>query len=1098
MKSGTLMFLLLGGLVPTVLADVPSPIGSAPAGAMATEEPSGYELWGMRKRHAAVVNPVLGEDPAWVMDLGGEWEFMACRYRPDRNCFWSRVQEQKDWQGSRQIQVPGVVEVQGVGEPGTSRPWDCWWDCGPKPFRHVFAGAGWYRRSFPIPRSWAGHRIWLKVGGVSSQGWFWVNDMQVAWVEAYCGTYKYEITDLVKPGESAKIVIQVSNEVAARAGTRNSRNRWCGIPRALELEATPPTFIDDAWVRGDFDGKRAIVNVAVERSGDSEAGKLRVTVDGCREQSKLVDGGREQSVIVDLSADFRPWSPEHPNLYTAKVELVSADGKVLQTRRERFGVRKLEVRGKDFYLNGKPFFVRGIGYHNMQPLYGNHRIGDRDFRRRDVRRMRSAGFNFLRTHTRCETPEFFDACDEAGMFVQPELPYYSDIPTERFEFNPVRDAKELHVHMRRHPSFAVYSHGNEGTFGPALGRHLYRLIKAMDPDRLVLDQDNNVFAGPIAARHNAPGTSDFVGGPVSEWPRGSATSDRPIVCHEYLNLTVKANAELEDRYTGIWETPFGREKRRAWLAKSGLTDVWGRPLQLAQHALQAYWLKHGLESARLDPHCDGYYYWSAQDCTTPQGANYSAQGLFDPFFGDKPCGSTAASVRVFNSSSCVLCDTLPAARIAASGEPMTNVVSFAHYGEADIESARLVWRLVARAGNRVFASGAQELGRMALGGVRKVAEVVLTVPELKQAEAARFEVEIAGVRNSWEMWLFPRRTVRSEPKVAVADALAEALKGRYAGTLPESRAAEAELVIAPDRSPLAAEALKRGQRVLTMDAAAGEPNIHLGWWWLGTQVGTAFRDHPVFARLPHQGVLNGLFFRMLKQGRPLPLVGCAEEDMFAVGEGADSCFLYLGQARAGKGRLLMTYGLDVLGGTPEGTALLDGLVDYAKSAAFAPVGEIAIPTPRVALNGWSRTLKAGDHGHAVGPYGPATTSVARGTAGMNELEWETKPTPADVRTRKTFDFRFYGGQGYLAQPPVAFALFVNGEKAIDIPEVSLQSRTLRQNGYVLDYVRDAETMECGTYTLTVPTEKLTPGQPARLRVVATVNRSRRWFSVHAR
>ena len=1078
------------------------------SGAVVTEEPSGYEQWGMRKRHVAVVNPVLGEDPDWVMDLGGEWEFMARRYRPDRNCFWSRLQEQKNWPNTRKIQVPGVVEVQGVGEPGTSRPWECWWDCGPKPFRHVFAGAGWYRRSFPIPKTWSGRRIWLKVGGVSAQGWFWVNDVQVAWVDAYCGTYKYEITDLVKPGEDAKIVIQVSNEVASRGGNRNSRNRWCGIPRALELEATPQTFIDDAWVRGDFDNRRAIVNVAVEQLKSCKVEQLRVTVEGVTGATGVspvaVDastGGTPVvpvSIAVDLSANFRPWSPEHPNLYTAKVELVSADGKVLQTRRERFGVRKFEVRGSDFYLNGKPFFVRGIGYHNMQPIWGNHRIGDRGYRRRDVRRMRAAGFNFLRTHTRCETPEFFDACDEAGILVQPELPYYTDFPTERFEFNPVRDVKELHVHMRRHPSFAVYSHGNEGTFGPALGRHLYKLIKAMDPDRLVLDQDNDVFSNAIAARCNAPDTSDFVGGPVAEWPRGSAKTDRPMICHEYLNLTVKANAELEEQYTGIWDTPFGREKRRAWLAKSGLTDAWGKPLQLAQHALQALWLKHGLESARQDPHCDGYYYWSAQDCTTPQGENFTAQGLFDPFFGDKPCGSTAESVSVFNSPSCVLCDTEPAARIAASGEQVTNVVSFAHYGESDLEQARLAWKLVSRTGNRVFASGEQVLGRLALGGVRKVADVVFTVPELKTAEAVRFEVDVAGVRNSWEMWLFPRRTVRAEPKVAVADALVEVLKSRYAETLPERRAAEAELVVAPAGSALVVEALKRGQRVLTIGPAEGKPNVNLGWWWLGTQVGTAFRDHPALAGLPHQGILNGLFFRILKTGRPLPLAGCAEGDMFAVGEGATSCFLYLGQARVGQGCLLMTHGLDVLGDTREGAALLDGLIDYAKSAAFAPTGEIAMPAVQMELNGWARTIKAGDKGQQPGPCGQVATSVARGTAGMNELVWETRPVPKDVRSQKTFDFRFYGGQGYLAQPPVSFTLFVNDEKAVEIPDVSLESRVLRQGGYTLAYERDEQTMECGTYTLTVPTGKLEPGKTARLRVVATVNNSRRWFSVHTR
>ena len=32
-------------------------------------------------------------------------------------------------------------------------------------------------------------------------------------------------------------------------------------------------------------------------------------------------------------------------------------------------------------------------------------------------------------------------------------------------------------------------------------------------------------------------------------------------------------------------------------------------------------------------------------------------------------------------------------------------------------------------------------------------------------------------------------------------------------------------------------------------------------------------------------------------------------------------------------------GLDVLGGTPEGTSLLDGMVDYVRSDAFAPTSD---------------------------------------------------------------------------------------------------------------------------------------------------------------
>jgi beta-galactosidase/beta-glucuronidase len=78
--------------------------------------------------------------------------------------------------------------------------WDCKWDHCAKPLRNKYQGEAWYRKAVAIPAAWQGKRVWLKIGGVRSQGWFWVNGKTVAWVDNYCGTYKYDITDLVRSG----------------------------------------------------------------------------------------------------------------------------------------------------------------------------------------------------------------------------------------------------------------------------------------------------------------------------------------------------------------------------------------------------------------------------------------------------------------------------------------------------------------------------------------------------------------------------------------------------------------------------------------------------------------------------------------------------------------------------------------------------------------------------------------------------------------------------------------------------------------------------------------------------------------------------------
>ena len=353
---------------------------SAGAFAAALPDAEGDLSWGGRTAHPAVVNPVMGNEEGSVVSLRGELEFTPFSGNLERNGIWKPFYKEEIWSGTRPIQVPACWEAQGVGTPGMGDSWDQKRDHNAKPIRHKHMGSGWYRKTVKIPAAWRGKRVWLKrvwlkIGGVKSMGWFWVNDRQVALVNNYCGTYKYDVTDLVTPGEDAKVVVQAKNDVPSRKGLFSAMHRWGGLYRDMEFEATPQTFIDDAWVRGLFDEKAAEVHVEIGRAACPQAAErrvednapyqLRVTIDGrvVEQTLKLINAQthkltNSQTLKLPL-ADFRPWSPEHPNLYTARVDLVES-GQVVHTRYERFGVRKYEVRGKEFYLNGKPFYVRGL------------------------------------------------------------------------------------------------------------------------------------------------------------------------------------------------------------------------------------------------------------------------------------------------------------------------------------------------------------------------------------------------------------------------------------------------------------------------------------------------------------------------------------------------------------------------------------------------------------------------------------------------------------------------------------------------------------------------------------------------------------------
>ena len=862
--------------------------------------------WSGLERHPAVVNSVTAEKSGYCISLRGEWQFTA---RPGLKASTRAWHDPEEWKrtGIRMIRVPGCWEAQGVGDAGMSRPWAVDWDSAVVPMNHVFNGRGWYLKKVVIPDGWKGRRVWLKIGGVSSEGIFTVNRREVARVNTYCGALKYDITPFVRFGAENEIFAEICNTVASRRGGSLHAHHWGGFWRDVELEATPmDVWIDDCWVRGDFDSMSARVETVL--GGDTNGVK----------------------VVVAMPGKMLPWSPEHPNLYTAKVDLVSADGRVLETRHERFGIRRIERRGDSLYLNGHPLFLRGAGYHHYYPVTGVPDVADTAELRRRVRKIREAGFNIVRFHTRCEVPEFFEICDEEGLMVEPELPYYHSMHGDGMAFDPYADFMELYENFRRYPSMVIYSLGNEGDFGEVGSRELVKFVRETDPDRLVVLQDG--VRNFLSAEY-----TDFGEGPRTPWPRGSRHPELPFFAHEYLNLCVKLDYRTAGAFTGALAAPITPGSRTAFLRKFGLDAAFGDRLQNAQNDLQKYWIKYGLELARADPYCDGYSYWALQDCCVPQRGTFSGQAMFDPFFDDKVCGFAAAEVAVFNSPSAVLLDTETGPRLFDSdprwqcgryapwtegtnriytvGEAMPVKFLFARFEDAAAANAKLEWEL--RSGGKALKSGERAIGTLEAGPARKIFDEPIPAPDVSAAQRlelfAKVSFDGGAVSNSWPVYVFPREKDEiADPRRALAAVGAKLVE--YDGV---------------DYYRELAEGTNDVVSVAGMD---GKPRICPGWWWMGPQVGTVFGNHPILKYLPHEPYLALLHMRMIKEGVRLPLACFTKDDLVVYGEGVDACYVNLAVRTLADGRRhVFVYGLDIFSENPESRALLKGIVEFLKS-----------------------------------------------------------------------------------------------------------------------------------------------------------------------
>ena len=1134
---------------------------------------SNAEDWGAAESFA-VVNPVVRSEYSDVISLDGEWDFVAEGAFTHQLALGGGVWAANPFpeNSARKLAVPGIWEAQGVGEPGEGRTWDCLWDCGHWDLNSRYVGSALYRTKVEIPARWRGKRVWLKLGGVASQARIWINRERAAFYETYCGARKYDVTDLVAPGETAEIVALVRNDVPARIGLFNVNERFGGFYRSVELEATPDVYVDDVWAITNLQTNTVAVRVYVkgtdaqgkayplyedelspnDRERDATprlmVGSTPISIDGLAELDvaiKTFDGKvvasqkvkkpktssaagtfRPGAFLVELPIDqLQLWTPERPTLYNLDVVLRDQNGDALHGWTQRYGARELKIVGKQFYLNGRPYFFRGGGDHNYDQI---NLIEPAD-RARFLQHMtiyKTAGFNYMRFHTHSPLPEYFEAADEKGILLQPELPYYHDVPCEGFEFNPQREMWELFRTNRRYVSFATYSYGNEGYLGAPLDEKMYNWVKRYDPERLVIHQDG----GP----NNKPGkNSDFTTNRpngvsfINPWARGEMDPiNAPVVAHEYLNLSIKMDPRMESRFTGVRKAPVSAKAWREKLEKLGLTEEWGAQCLAAAETLQGIYQKRGLESARLDPACDGYLYWSLVDASIPQGDCVAAQGYLNPFWEPREHGLQPEEFAQFNGPTSLLMETDAPSHAIMSGESLRVKFAISHFDAAPLPAGEYAWALVAKDGSKTFASGVVDAQEIAPGFVGELATVEIKIPDgLDSGAAARLEIVAPNesAANSWNFWILPERKLRSLKGYAVSPQLVAPLAQIYSDVTAISEAQESDAWIVSTSEPEFAEALKRGKRVLAITPASDAPNVSLGWWALGTQVGAAVANSDAFKEFPTGAYMDELWFRLVRVGAPdlaqRPL-GDAFEPLF-VGEGRDSYYLYLGQTEFKGAKALVSYALDLVQNVPESNALLDSLLLYIKSESFQPRARakaidattLTLPKEPEVIWGFDRLISqpSGENQPWLTLYEDAVCSpTCRQTSPENSIVWQTAK-PRKELTGDIATIQFVGALGYQSEPAVGgflllvddkpfaeFSIAPHGEDEYRVG-TKLEWKSAHGDGALTFAVGRATQPGpdyFGVFTIRIPRSELkSSSDQVKLEVRAQHAGSRRWFSV---
>ncbi len=406
--------------------------------------------------------------------LSGQWTFKTDPYKKGEELGWQNAKlDTKNWDV---MDVPGVWDI--VDE------------------YHDYTGDAWYRTSFKFDPAWSGQRVRLAFDSVYHDSEIWLNGQKLGENKLGFIPFSFEIDESLEKENS--LVVKVNNRVK-----RGAVWNWGGIRRPVYLEITPHTRIEHVHVFADPDLETGSATLNVKTTISSSemredlALKLSVLRDGEVVAEKVAediytisaDGEAEVTTSIELFSELVDlWHFNDPNLYNIEAKIIE-NGDDVHAFTDRFGIRKVEVKGEQLFLNGEA--VRLVGF-NMVPedrFDGNALPLSRI--KEDVDLLKSMNANFARLSGPNLPKEYLDYLDEVGFLLVEEVGLWGkDRMVDPNHPTPKLWLKKMVEARYNHPSIIAWSVGNEiGDLNknPLANEYVQTAIahaKELDPSRL--------------------------------------------------------------------------------------------------------------------------------------------------------------------------------------------------------------------------------------------------------------------------------------------------------------------------------------------------------------------------------------------------------------------------------------------------------------------------------------------------------------------------------------------------------------------------------------------------------------------------------------
>ena len=513
-------------------------------------------------------------DPTMKKSLNGEWRLKVVDGIDDQAAVPA---EDESW---GHIPVPGCWEAYGFCKSSYDK---------------ALPLTGYYRTSFNVPEAWRGMRIVLRFDGVLYGYDLWVNDRKAGqWRSGY-NTALFDITDCLTPpltpplkgagssagrasslkgagsayGREQQLAMRVISQFPGSDFDYNDDWAPNGIFRDVTLMAVPKTHLADLTILTKNTGEVSVETKLANPGKGLELKHEVIDAQGCL-VANYCETVKKSSSSAKLSLSSpQLWTAETPYLYKLRTTLLEK-GRPIQTFEHRFGFRELTIDGNVLKLNGLPIKLRGVTSHSTDPR--TVKVVSDDLTLLDMKLMKEASVNYIRTSHYPREPRFYELADSLGFYVIDEVPFgYGDRNLSKKEFYPVLQQRAQATIRRdkNHPSVLIWSLGNENPLTDICIRLGDYVKTRLDPSRpycypQVGSYFRRFFEGKEARGFPSPAPIYTPHYPTTGQIAGFYQHrDRPVIFTEYCH-TLGISFEDHDRQWEIIERTPGIAGGSVW------------------------------------------------------------------------------------------------------------------------------------------------------------------------------------------------------------------------------------------------------------------------------------------------------------------------------------------------------------------------------------------------------------------------------------------------------------------------------------------------------------------------------------------------------